>query len=470
MPESIDWQRLSDLVADTLGLHFPPARWPELRRGLAGLADELGIDSLQGCADVLLGADLSRAERHRLASHLTIGETYFCRESHTLDAIRRHHLPALIDARRGRDPHLNLWSAGCCSGEEPYTLAILLHEQLPDIADWRIRIVATDINLRFLRKASAGVYGAWSFRDTPEGFRERWFNPVDRNRFALRPEVQRLVTFEAHNLAQPNYPLALGAPGNLDLILCRNVLMYFEPAQMARAVERLHRALGPDGWLAVSPCETSAVAFSGFEPQNFPGAVLYRKPRAGSHSDVLTAGSPIESPPPGMTVSSPTAPIAPPADSSASDITQAVVPAHRSEPANVSADQPSALDAARTLADQGRLDEARQVSERWVAAHKLDPAGHYLLASVLIECGAGAQARAALKRALYLQPELVMAHVTLGTLARAVDTADAKRHFAAALRLLDRLPPGQAIPHAGQLDAEQLRHVVTRLIGSERRA
>src|SRR4030081_182852 len=135
------WARLSALIAERMGLHFPLERLTDLQRGLAGAADEMGFDDVAACADWLLSAPLTKAHLQVLASHLTIGETYFFRDKRTLDVLAGRVLPELIQARRGHEQRLRLWSAACCSGEEPYSLAILLHQVLPDLAEWHITIL-----------------------------------------------------------------------------------------------------------------------------------------------------------------------------------------------------------------------------------------------------------------------------------------------------------------------------------------
>src|SRR5262249_27845182 len=145
IPEAV-WPRLSELIARGTGLHFPPERRRDLLRGLTSAAEELGFADVAECADGLLKTSLSSEQLHTLASHLTIGETYFFREPRTFEALANTVLPALIQRRRGRDQRLRLWSAACATGEEPYSLAILLRQLLPDWEDWRVTILATDIN------------------------------------------------------------------------------------------------------------------------------------------------------------------------------------------------------------------------------------------------------------------------------------------------------------------------------------
>ena len=204
--QNADWSQLSEFLASTMGLHFPPERWPDLRRGITEAAMEFGFDNVVACADWLLSAPLTKTQIEVLASHLTIGETYFFRETKTLDVLANRRFPELIRLRRGGEQRLRLWSAACCSGEEAYSLAILLRQVLPDIADWQVTILATDINPRFLQKAVAGAYGEWSFRGTPAGFKERYFNRSEDGRFVVAPEIRQMVAFEYLNLVEDVYP------------------------------------------------------------------------------------------------------------------------------------------------------------------------------------------------------------------------------------------------------------------------
>ena len=243
---------------------FPPERRADLQRALAAAAAEFGFaDSASCAAEWLLSAPLTRPQLHTLASHLTIGETYFFREPHTFDALAGHILPALIRRRRGRDQRLRLWSAACSfSGEEPYSLAILVRRLLPDWQDWHVKILATDINERFLRKAAAGVYGEWSFRQSPAGFKEQYFTPTADGRFAVAPQFRQCVSFAQLNLAGDSFPSLATDTNAMDVILCRNVLIYFTPAHAHKLVENLRHALMEEAWLAVSP------------ERMLPGAVL----------------------------------------------------------------------------------------------------------------------------------------------------------------------------------------------------
>ena len=159
--------RASELVARHMGLHFPRERYEDLERGLLAASPELGFKDIESCFESLVSRALPRRHVEILASHLTVGETYFFRDEGSFKVVEKRILAELIKARRGKEQRLRIWSAACCTGEEPYSIAISLHRMIPDLQDWNITILATDINPIFLKKALDGIYGQWSFRGTP---------------------------------------------------------------------------------------------------------------------------------------------------------------------------------------------------------------------------------------------------------------------------------------------------------------
>lgn len=158
---------LSDFVASRMGLHFPKERWRDLEREVTAAARDLDLPDAESCAHWLLSRTLTQSQTEILASHLTVGETYFFREKKSFEILEQHILPELLRSRRGAEQRLRIWSAGCCTGEEPYSVAMLLERLIPDPEAWHVTLLATDINPRFLRKAAEGVYSEWSFRETP---------------------------------------------------------------------------------------------------------------------------------------------------------------------------------------------------------------------------------------------------------------------------------------------------------------
>ena len=466
------WAQVSEFIAEHMGLHFSPERLPDLQRGLAEAAHEFGFDDVAACIDWLLSGPPTRTQLQVLASHLTVGETYFFRDKKAFDVLASRVFPELIHARRGCEPRLRLWSAACCSGEEAYSLAMMVHQLLPDLSDWHVTILATDINPRFLQKAVTGSYGEWSFRDAPTGLKERYFNRTEDGRYAIRPEIKKLVTFEHLNLVEDVFPSLATDTNAMDVIFCRNVLMYFTPAQTSKVIGNLHRALMVGGWLAVSPSEACQALFAQFVTLNAPGVILYQKGDAGSRANStpwVPAALPLSTPevpfalPPETPPPVATPPVFAVAASlyeegcygEAADTLLAWFDEHQPDTQAFSL-------IARSLANQGKLRDALTWCDRWIAADKLDAAGHYLRAVVLLEHGQQDDARESLQRALYLEPNFVLAHFALGSLARSRDKHDqADKHFANTLDLLGRLQPHDVLPESEGLTAGRLTETIT---------
>jgi chemotaxis protein methyltransferase CheR len=426
--------RVSAAIAAHTGLHFPEERRNDLQRGLADAAAELGFEDARSCANWLLSGEPTKPQLDTLASHLTIGETYFFREPKAFAALATEILPALIQKRRGNEQRLRLWSTACSTGEEAYSLAILIQQVLPDWRHWQVSILATDINGRSLQKGMRGVYGEWSFRDTPPDFKERYFETTAEGRYSVKPEIRRNVRFAQINLAQDGFPSLATDTNAMDLVFCRNVLIYFEPSHATALIEKLRRSIVEDGWLVVSPSECSQTLFAGFSAVNFPGAVLYRK--GSSERQPASFGELPDSPLPPINLTIPKLPR---------------VVLKTEEFAHLT----------RSRANEGRLDEALDWSERWIVADKLDPVAHYLNAMVLQELGEREQARRSLQRALYLQPDFVLAHFALGNLAER--RLDSHRHFANALDLLRRMRAADLVPESDGLTAGRLSEIITTL-------
>lgn len=442
-------ERLSVLVGAELGLHFPRDRWRELERAAGAAARDAGAGTAEHYVrDLLRRADGPR-DLEALSNRLTVGETYFFREAQAFEALRDHVLPEWLTARqRGHPAELRVWSAGCCTGEEPYSLAIFFDRMCPELRDWGIRIFATDIDRRFLAKAARAVYSPWSFRDCPGWLQEGYFNQVGRNQFQLRAGIRNRVTFARLNLAR-NWSAHPAMPAEgFDLILCRNVLMYFSPAQARTAIGGFYHCLAPRGHLVVGVCEASSALCPPFTVRRLPHTMLFSKERiAGSVSpqdSVPAASDDSHDEPPPPVGSSPI----PETDRPASG-----APIRH----KTCADIEPAVEHARLLADQGAFVEARRLIDRALAVDRLQPRLHYLRATVLQEEGRLALAAEALNRTLYLEPDFILAHVALGNLARrAGQAARAQRHLGWARRLLRRRDPAEVIPESGGLTAARL--------------
>ena len=266
----------SSFVAAHMGLHFPPAAWRDLERGARTAAADLGmVDAEEFVRWVLASPAISQSVQV-LARHLTVGETYFFREKPALDALEQRLLPELIAARRNTTRRIRIWSAACCTGEEPYTLAIILSRLLPDWKEWDVRILGTDINARFLEQAAAGVYREWSFRATPDWCKARYFKASPDGQ-TIDPEIKKMVTFSSLNLATGDFVSQGLIAGGIDIIFCRNALMYFTQDQAIRAIQRIAYSLRPGGCFFLGHAETLRGLSEDFHLRHSGDAFYYQR-------------------------------------------------------------------------------------------------------------------------------------------------------------------------------------------------
>ncbi|MEJ2200668.1 MAG: CheR family methyltransferase, partial [Desulfuromonadaceae bacterium] len=190
------------------------------------------------------------------------------------EALQHVVIPELIKHNRSRRV-LRIWSAGCSTGEEPYSLAMLLLEKFPELVDWEVHILATDINYQALRQAREGVYGERSLRSTEADYRERYFIPVG-DRFVMAPEVRNLVQFSHLNLQTGLYPSGYNGTSDVDLLFCRNVMIYFRQETNRKIIERFSRCLRPDGFLFLGQAETLQNLSTQFSSVHCQGGFYYR--------------------------------------------------------------------------------------------------------------------------------------------------------------------------------------------------
>lgn len=482
---------ISESIARHFGLHFPRERWADLERGVRAAAEECDSHrDLESYIEALLSSALTPGNVDALASHLTIGETYFFRERRSLEVFAEEIMPELTRAHSSSGSPIRIWSAGCATGEEPYSVAMVLSKWMAALRG--IEILGTDVNIRSLHRASKGIYADWSFRGTPPWVRNTFFKANDDGRWAIVPAIKQMVEFAPLNLMDDTYPPLSNGTNGMDVIFCRNVLMYFTPEALRKVIRRLYGYLATDGWLIVSPTETSHELFSDFATVSFGDVTLYRK----SNKRLLVA---------------PTLPVCNEQRSSvqqparvdearpfAASVRQANPNAQDADPGAVSTDLPAASFAqalrlyeqgryeeavrttdallsengsdtqamflrARIDANQGKLDEALVWCDKAIATDKMAPRAHYLRAMILQEQGSIAGATLALKQAVYAEPHFVLGHFALGNLAlKDGRRKESVKYFENVLLLLARYQPDDIVPESEGLSAGRLREMILR--------
>ena len=470
----IELSMVCEMIATRMGLHFPRERWAILSRSLASAAVEFGFQNMNGFIQWLLSSELNKDQILILASHLTISETYFWREPQVFTALTDSILPQLIRSK-GKEKgerSIRIWSAGCSTGEEPYSIAIALQKAIPKIEDWNITILATDINPGAINKAINGTYGAWSFRNSPAWLKSNYFLHKEDRQYEIIPEIKKMVTFTCLSLAEMS---AISNANTMDIIFCRNVLMYFTPDWISKIANSFFQELTEDGWFIVSSCELSSQVFPQFTAVNFPGAVLYRKGKNGSVHSLSAEATPMvdfntstfQHLQPIQTIQ-PTMFVVEKLKSLKVEIDE-FNPSTPFDPlqqstANVKPGEESYTDkifAIRSLANLGHLEEALSTCNGAIACYKLSPGLYFMRASILQELGKSSEAIVSLKQAIYIDPEYIMGHFTLGNLfIRQGNTRNAKRYFKNVLDLLSRYANDDILPESEGLSVKYIREII----------
>jgi chemotaxis protein methyltransferase CheR len=477
--------QFSEFIAARTALHFPRERWDDLERKAGSAAKEFGYADAESFIRWLTSSPVSRDQIEILASHLTISETYFWREPQVFDALLEHILPELVRSREGSGKLLRIWSAGCSTGEEPYSIAIALSRVIPAPGDWNIAILATDINPRILRKANAGIYGEWSFRNAPSWLKDGYFQRRKDGKLEILPQIRKMVTFSYLNLAEDIYPSPINNTSAMDIIFCRNVLMYFAPGRARQVVQGLFCSLTDGGWLVVSASELSSHIFPQFSSVNFPGAVVYRKETLGARpaginnfEDILFQKEIIQ----------PTLEILAQAEQPA--LPHLFLDIETTEANERPEDQQALYEEVlnllpgkgdtqeedetagekvripitgliRSFADSGKLSEALALCDKAIAGDKLEPSLYYLRAVILQEENRFDEAVTSLKRTLYLDPNHALAYFTMGNLVlHQGDIKFAKRCFDNALALMSACRREEILPESEGLTAGRFKEII----------
>ncbi len=458
-----------EVIATRMGLNFPIERRTMLKRSLAAAARESGFQNLSMFIKRLLSDTPDKKQMEILARHLTIPETYFWREPEVFTSLTDFILPELIKSKKKGERDIRIWCAGCSTGEEAYSIAIALHRTIPKIKDWKITILATDINTKSLCKARTGVYTSGSFRNPPSWLKSSYFKSVNNKEYKIIPEIEEMVTFSRFNLTQADYLSSVCKNQKMDIIFCRNVLMYFTNEWAARVSKNLFHSLSEEGWLVVSSCELSTTLFPQLTPVNFPGAVLYRKIKKGSATSLYSASGTMEE-------------IQPFNPARTSDVIQSggsstystlSTPSTLQQPQSVvKTPEQSYYDkvsAIRLLADKGRPEEALSICNEAIASYKLAPGLYFLRASILQELDKRNEAITSLKQAIYIDTNYIMGHFTLGNLFfRQGNVKNARQYFNNALALLSTRSNNEIPEESEGLSVRNLREIILSNLQSQK--
>ncbi|MBI5543256.1 MAG: hypothetical protein HY901_05170 [Deltaproteobacteria bacterium] len=430
--------RIASRLTDVFGLGFGEHNWASLERAVSDAVSRSRAGSSAALADALCGAGGSGLLEELMES-LTISESYFFRFPEQFAYLRDVALPERISYRRGQPLRaLRAWSAGCACGEEAYSLALVLREVASELQDWRLAVLGSDVNSRYLQRAAAAQYSNWSLRGLGPDQRLAGFVAIDAGQWSVREEVVRLVSFRRENLAELRFPLAAEGTSGLDVLFCRNVFIYFSPELAARVAERLGRCLAPGGYAFFGPSDPLPLRMPGLEPAgSSAGLKVFRRTEERQAKPGVPAprAAPAAAPAPPLPV--------PPA------------------PSSQRLDLADLRRRARACANCADHAHTETWAGAWLAQEPRCPEALFLLGAACASLDRPGEAEARLRSALMLLPDFPMCRFALAELLAAQGRVEELRAcLADLLRLLEGADDSQVLFGSDEVTAGWLRRVV----------
>ncbi|MDP9183259.1 MAG: methyltransferase domain-containing protein, partial [Actinomycetota bacterium] len=427
------------LLSDVAGLVFDDTRRESMAYSIAERLRDTGARDV----DTYLETLSDPVERQRLVDEVTIQETHFFRNPPQVRALRQHVLPELLRQAESNGKRLRIWSAGCSTGEEPFSIAMLLRELLPSSDGWDVKVLATDVSQRALAAARTARYGARAVMNASPEELTRFFVAGPRDTYEVRPEVAELVEFRHHNLVTE--PVPFPSNEHIDLVLCRNVTIYFSRDTTRDLMKRLHTCLRDGGYLFLGHSETLWQVSDDFRLVSLgsgeSAAFVYRRldgvtterrtvlPDRRTGEDQKPAERRTRLRRAEKVAESPTPKPAAKAGARSEKAGKAAAKPDAVEPASADA----LVAQARTALAKGRYDDAASLAEEAVMVEPLRGEAFYLRGLALVDLAEDEGALVELRKAVYLEPQMGFAHFLLaGVLDRLGDRAARAREYAAA--------------------------------------
>ena len=278
-PPDPELVRIRDLIYRSAGIFHPDNKLPLLLDRCSRRMKELKAPTLREYCRYLTLKPTPQTELVALLNEITIGETCFFRNQAQLDTLRQVVIPRVLEAKsKLPERRLRLWSAGCSTGEEPYTLSMLLLEEAHGLLrDWSVEILSTDLNQRSLAHANNGIYSAYSTRNLTPYYREKYFIAAGEQ-LQIQPVVRRNITFNRLNLSDDS---RMALVKGIDIIFCCNVLIYFDLVSKRRVIQHFHNNLLPHGYLFLGRSESLYGVSDDFQLVHLPGATAYIRANPG---------------------------------------------------------------------------------------------------------------------------------------------------------------------------------------------
>jgi chemotaxis protein methyltransferase CheR len=467
-------EEFRDWIHHHSGIYLEESKADSLRIALLARATRLALPSYSAYFDVLKSDE---DEFKELMNVVTINETSFFRFPAQFDALRDHVIPEIAPTAEKADRPLRVWSAGCSTGEEPYSIAMALLESCAADLGGGPSVLGTDVSTQALDRARAAVYPAKGLAGLPQHTVQRWFEPVAGGHRPVE-QVRECVDFAFHNLVREPYPATL--LGEWDVVFCRNVTIYFRLESTRRVVQHFYDSLVPGGYLFIGHSETLTTVSDRFETREIDGVFVYRKParvpsfvvppgvgvasRRGADAAATRGRSGVVDPASAARARRTTPPASQPtpasegAPSRAEAVAELVEAARASlaaddtRAARASADRALVLDPrdadallvrAYANAELGDLDAAISDAESALSTDPLLAAARYILGIIYLRRSDPERAVSEFKRTLYIDQDFVLAHFNLANVRRQQgEMDDACREYENTIRSLYQNPTG----------------------------
>lgn len=480
--------KLKNLINERAGLYFKDYALKDLESAIAQRMSVRAMALPSDYFNLIAFSDEKETELRELLNLLTVNHTYFFRNEPQFKVLKEKILPDIIAkkmnnsffAKSDQDakPTIRIWSAGSSTGEEPYTIAILLKEAIPDLENWDIHILATDASQNALERARKGVFGANSIKNVSPAYLQKYFiKRLGRPRseeYEISDDIKHMVTFAYFNLMDEDYPR------DFDIIFCRNVVIYFELATTIKVMEKMHAGLLDDGYFFIGYSETLQFMRDKFEMFCVDEAIYYKKNlsrEAVSHlaPERLDAG--IDKALEEISLKQALAEIESeikkmPTPKKVEDIlVDAVRYFHKKEydHALTLLRQAQEIDrrsvepfyiTAEIFLSQGKFDEAKASLTHALTIDPLFAAAHYLFGCVFLEQNLSDLAKESLKKALFLDKDFSLAHFYMAQAYKLEDKpTEAIREYRNTAKLLSHLSPNDIIPFSGGFNAATILSV-----------
>ena len=476
---NIDEQLLNcfnTLLSEVIGVHYSNARKNQLISDLPKITQSFGFASPEDCVNSLCAHQLSKSEIDRLVKYVTIGETYFFRDQLFFEELRQTILPPYINKRAKSDKRLRILSAGCSSGEEAYSVAMLLCELIPDIKDWNIVVVGIDINSKLIAKAREGKYTKWSFRQVPENIIVKYFDQ-ENGVYTLHDSVRNLVSFVSLNVLTDSFPSILNNTTAFDLILCRNMIMYFKQSTIDLVIDKITKALLAGGYFFVTGSEIALVNHDRLQKVCTDGLYYFvkkditqsrlqradilvpkRKRRVNSASGL---GKRIQA------KGNKHIPVS--TDDLSKDIqfyyengqyekALAVVLEMKTEKENLFLTYSYEI---RIRSSLGQIDEAISLCNEYIKVNRLNAEPYLLKALIAVEAGNRDDAVSLSDKVIYLEPDWFIGHYLRGNLLlNQLKYERAAKCFQSALKIIEYLPDDNFVSYTDGMTVLQMKELV----------